>query len=206
MMATSLRAPLQSWRWGVGATVIAALLLLGPPGGPATLAGQTMEVPVETQIPLFLKLLSFDRNLHSRGDSVLLIGVVYQSGNRESQVARDAVDGIVHSSPTRVEGLPFRSIDIDLDHESLDVFLRAHSIAVIYVAPLRAVDVRGIAQATRQAQVRSFTGVTRYVDLGLAVGVGLRGDLPQIIINLPAARLEGADFPAQLLRLARVLQ
>jgi hypothetical protein len=185
---------------------LATLLIAGLLGSPAILAAQAMEVPVETQIPLFLKLLSFDRNLHSRGDSVFLVGVVYQSGNRESQSARETTEGIIRSSVVRVDGLPLRSVAIDLDHESLEAALRAHSVGVIYVAPLRAVDVREVARASRQAQVRSFTGVGRYVDQGLAVGVGMRGDLPQIIINLPAARLEGADFSAQLLRLARVLQ
>jgi hypothetical protein len=205
-MATRLLACRHSLNHGIGATVLTMLLALGLSTGPVSLAAQTMEVPVETQIPLFLKLLSFDRNLASRRDSVLLIGVVFQGGNRESQLVREATEDIVRSSLTRLAGVPVQSIAIDLDHESLDVFLRAHRVAVIYVAPLRAVDVRDLARVSRQAQVRSYTGVTRYVNLGLAVGVGLRGDLPQIIINLPAARLEGADFPAQLLRLARVLQ
>ena len=40
---------------------------------------------------------------------------------------------------------------------------------------------------------------------GLAVGVGLRGKKPEILINLEAARAEGADFNAQLLRLARIV-
>lgn len=39
-----------------------------------------------------------------------------------------------------------------------------------------------------------------------SVGIDLTGDRPDIVINLPAAKAEGADFDAQLLKLARVIQ
>jgi len=38
------------------------------------------------------------------------------------------------------------------------------------------------------------------------VGVGLKGESPEIIINLPAAREEGSDFSSSLLKLARVIE
>ena len=44
-----------------------------------------------------------------------------------------------------------------------------------------------------------------YVEAGLSVGLDIERDRPQIVVNLEASRAEGADFGAQLLKLARVL-
>jgi hypothetical protein len=42
--------------------------------------------------------------------------------------------------------------------------------------------------------------------MGLAVGVRLQRDRPKIMINLQCARTQGADFTAELLKLAEVMQ
>jgi hypothetical protein len=51
----------------------------------------------------------------------------------------------------------------------------------------------------------TLTGVAEYVRAGIAVGIGVRDDRPEILVNLAAARAAGADFSAQLLLLARVI-
>ena len=45
----------------------------------------------------------------------------------------------------------------------------------------------------------------RYVEGGLAIGVDMKGDRPEIVINLAASRAEGAELNAHLLKLARVV-
>ena len=45
----------------------------------------------------------------------------------------------------------------------------------------------------------------RYVDDGLAVGIGLAQERPEILINRTAACAEGADFKAQFLKRAHVI-
>jgi len=40
----------------------------------------------------------------------------------------------------------------------------------------------------------------------VAVGIGVRQDKPQILINLASARSEGSEFDASLLRIATVLR
>jgi hypothetical protein len=49
------------------------------------------------------------------------------------------------------------------------------------------------------------TGVPDYVRRGVAVGIGVVQDKPQVLINLAAARAEGSDFDASLLRIATIL-
>lgn len=179
------------------------LLLLTPRGAAQA---QAMDLPVETQIPIFLKLLTFDRNLDTQPGAGLVIAILYQGGNRESLQTQRQVESELRKAGQLIDGLSTRVIAIDLEREDLARRLREEGVAAMYVSPLRAADLKQILEVSRAGHVRSFSGVTRYVSQGVAMGVTLRGDLPQILVNLAAAREEGADYPAQVLKLARVVE
>lgn len=163
-----------------------------------------MEVPVETQIPLFLKVLTFDRRLYAgtRGDFVFAIA--YQSGFRASAQAKDAAVRTIRSVLRSPGELQLVIVEIDLDKQSLADELSRHNVSAMYVAPLRGIEVKAISAAARSAQVTTVTGVPLYVPLGLAVSVRLRADRPKLVVGVDAARLEGADFTAGLLSLSEI--
>lgn len=163
-----------------------------------------MAVPMNIQYPLFLKILTFDRELAERAGAEVVIGVVYQERVRESWLAKDEFLRAVESSPVeRVKELSVRAVAISLDNPAdLEDALVRHEIDVMYVSPLRAFDIGQITQLARARSVLTLTGVPDYVDRGIAIGIGLSGDLPEILINLRAAKAEGADLHASLLRLA----
>jgi hypothetical protein len=173
-------------------------------GAPASAAAQEMAVPVDLQIPLLIKILSFDRNL---GDRTVVLGVLYQRKYRASaNVANEVRDAVKRLPRESAGGRPVRAVPIDLDDTpSLASALERHGVTVLYVAPLRSADLRALAAATRSSQVITVTGVPAYVETGLAIGVGVRGERPEIVINLVASRAEGADLGAQLLKLARIV-
>lgn len=176
-------------------------------GAAINLRAQAMDLPVETQIPIFLKLLTFDRNLVTSAGSELTVGILFQGGNRESASARRQAESELKRATQLFEGLSVRIVLIDLDAgDDLARLLEEGHVNALYVTPLRAVDLKPLLRVTRAARVRTFSGVGRFVTQGVAMGAGLRGDLPQIVVNLPALREEGADYPAQVLRLARVLE
>jgi hypothetical protein len=172
-------------------------------GAPATVCAQEMEVPVAVQLPLFLKVMSFDRQLRSRAAGTLVIAIVYQSGYRASAETKDEA-WLSVSGVHEIGGMPVHVVVIDLDREELDAALTRSQVTLLYVAPMRGIDVKDFVHIARAAQVTTLTGVVRYVELGLAVGVRLRGDRPRIIVNLAASRLEGAELAAELLKLAEV--
>lgn len=183
--------------------VLLGMLVCVPRAGGA----QSMDLPVEVQVPIFLKLLTFDRNLETTAGTELVIAVLYQGGNRESQQVSHQVETELRKASKLFEGLSTRVLLIDLEGvDDLGARLRQDSVQAMYVGPLRAVDLRPLLKASRAAQVRSFSGVGRFVNQGVAMGALLRGNLPEIVINLPAARQEGADYPAQVLKLARVIE
>ena len=99
-----------------------------------------------------------------------------------------------------------RVVALDLDHTpNLAAALDHQDVDVLYVSPLPRVDVQQVTSVTRPGRITSLTGVPRYVEDGVSVGLDVEGDRPQIVVNLAASRAEGADFAAQLLKLAHVL-
>lgn len=167
-------------------------------------SAQEMEVPVGVQLPLFLKVVSFDRQLNARAGGALVIAIAFQGGYRTSAEAKDEALRVA-AGVRDVAGLPVTLVAIDLDRDALAGALARTRATLLYVAPLRGIDVKELALVARAAHVTTLTGVVRYVETGLAVGVRLKGDRPRIVINLGASRSEGAEFSAELLKLAQVL-
>lgn len=172
---------------------------------PASLC-QRMEVPVDVQVPILLKILTFDRNLKKRAGDKLTIGIVYQEKFRISVNVRDRfVDVINESSIKKVSDIPIELTLVDIDKTDLESTAGKNGVDVLYVAPLRAMDMERITKVCRNNKITTMTGVLEYIDSGLAIGVGIKGRKPLIIINLPASKMEGADFSSQLLKLAKVI-
>jgi hypothetical protein len=168
---------------------------------PAVANAQDMDVPVQIQVALFLKVLTFDRNLVIAPASEIVVGVVFQSGYRSSVNAKNIAMAALQSSSNSRK---IRAIAIDLDRETLLTALPRYRPSVLYVAPLRAVEIGDLAASARNANVTTVTGVPQYVALGLAVSVRLQGERPKLVINAEAAKAEGADFSAELLKLAQI--
>ena len=172
------------------------------------LSAQEMSLPSPLQYQLFLKILKYDRNLTAKMQAELVIGVLYQSGFRNSRQAMESFrEAVQKTAQKEFPNVSIRTVPIDLDGEpDLENTLVSGKVGLIYVAPLRAYDLKAITSLSHSRKVITLTGVPEYAEKGLAVGVGLKGESPEIIINLPAAREEGSDFSSSLLKLARVIE
>lgn len=187
-------------RLGVGALLVLC-------AGATTLAAQEMAVPVETQVPILAKILEFNRKLAGGQEGELVIGILYQRRYRTSVNVADEVQQAVKRLPAGVvQGRKIRTVAIALDEQAdLAAVLRSEEIDVLYVAPLRAADLNALRATCRASQVTTVTGVPEYVERGLAIGIGVKGERPEIVINLDASRAEGAELNAQVLRIARIV-
>ncbi|MEO0093984.1 MAG: YfiR family protein [candidate division WOR-3 bacterium] len=168
---------------------------------------QEMPVPMDLQLPLLLKVLTFDRNLKSRVGKEIVIGVIYQEKFRASLLIKDEFLRVLKELPIKdLADLPIKAKPIALGDEAiLKTAIINDSIAILYVTPLRAFEISTIQALAGELKVLTLTGVPEYVKSGLAVGVGTKGERPLIIINLTQAKAEGADFSSQLLNLAKVI-
>ncbi len=185
-----------------GAILLAAMLFSW-----AVAADEPM-VPVEHQVPIFLKILTFDRNLQARvGDEIVFL-VVFQKQFRQSLLVKQAWERRTSDLPVKtVEGISFRSVYFDLTGNiDLATVIAEQKPDIIYVAPLRAYDASSIFQLSRRNKILTMSGVQEHIQGGAAVGLELRASAPRIMINLDAARAEGADFSSQLLKLAQMVK
>ncbi len=182
--------------------VLALLALAGPA------FAQQMPVPVDVQVPVLLKVLTFDRRIADVRGENLVVGVLYQSGFRLSSTVKDRVmDALSSAGPSGPANRRLSAVAVDADgKESLETALARLGVRVLYVTPMRAFDLPSLVAATRRNRTLTLTGVPEYVEAGLSIGLDLRQDRPRILVNLRAARAEGADLAAPLLGLATVVE
>jgi len=172
-----------------------------------TLRGQEIEVPVDLQCTLFCKVLMFDRNLDREPTREIVIGILYQERFRTSlEVKTEFEDGFREAELDTLSALPVRLHPMSFNGlEELDSLLSLDRVDVLYIAPLRAVNVEQITALSRKYHILTITGVPEYIPAGVSVGVELKGGKPQIVINTTAAKAEGADFSSQLLKIVKVV-
>jgi hypothetical protein len=172
------------------------------------LTAQEMDVPMNLQYSLIGKILSFNRSLKSHPNGDVVVGILYQSKFRISLNAKNElltyaktdVNNKIGSHTVQWVGIELNSGD---DITSL---LETANIDILYVAPMRNVAIQDIAQITRAKQILSLTGIPEYLEEGLAVGIGSKGEKPFIYVNLAAAKAEGADFNSQFLKFVQIVE
>jgi YfiR/HmsC-like len=168
---------------------------------------EQMPVPASLQVPLILKILTYDRQFETRSGSALSIGIVYSPADADSSKATTAVTDVLNRFAGKtVKNLPVKYWTIEyVSPERLESVLKEKAINVLYVSPGNDRNLAAITRLSRAGQITTATGVPDYVRKGVAVGVGERQGKPQILINLEASKSEGIDFDAGLLRIATVV-
>jgi hypothetical protein len=168
---------------------------------------QEMAVPVEVQMPLLFKVLSYDHNLLSKAKEQLVVGILFQGAVASSSETKDAALRLhADGSLSSMDGIPLEFVPIDIS-EDPDWPAKVAFMApdILYVAPLRGVAIQSVATITRAHQIATITGIPEYVDRGLGIGIAGKEDKPQIVINLPASKAEGLNIGSQALKLARLV-
>ena len=137
---------------------------------------QEMAIPANLQAALFKKIFSFDKTLAAKG-------------NFEVAVIGDGADEIVSA---------FKGAGVNAKASS-DI----GGAAVVYVMP----GASSVKSQSSAKKALSISGVTSLVENGnVAVGLGVEGGKPKIIIHLAQLKAEGQELSADLLKIAKVIQ
>ena len=172
----------------------------------STAHAQEMPLPVETQLNVLLKTLTFDRNLKERRGERLTIGIVYHGLFNKSLQAKDEL--IEAFKTVRIEEIfehTLHIVTVDLHLIGLEEAVTSQDVDILYITPLDSSEILKISKLSRSMGVITLSGVPQYSEQGIAVTVGKKGDAAQIIINLDAARAAGANFSSQLLKMAKIV-
>jgi hypothetical protein len=187
----------------------AAIVLVALLTSAAVFGGQEdMAVAADRQVPLLLKILTYDRRLETRVGQHLVIGIIRSPTSAVSAKACEEVFAVLQS----YLGKTVKQIPLDYQWsdysgaEKLLAWAKAKKVGVFYVAPGNEKNLVAILKVGQENGISSMTGVPAYVERGVAVGIGERQAKPQILINLESSRREGSEFDASLLRVATVVK
>ena len=137
---------------------------------------QDMAVPANLQAALFKKIFSFDKTLAAKGN--VEVAVIGAGGDAVVSAFKDA--GVNAKTATEIGGA-----------------------SVVYIMP-------GTPSPKAQSAskgVLSISGVTSNVEEGkVAIGIGVEGGKPKIIIHMAQLKAEGQELSADLLKIAKVIQ
>jgi YfiR/HmsC-like len=189
---------------------VTALILAGLVAGAARpVAAATEGLPARNQALLLLRVLAYDRNLQARAHGAVTVAVLFRPGDPGSEERRTALvaafedvsrDVVVAGLPVRVEAVPYR------DAADLETRLDGLHAAIACVDPSLAGATAEIAQVTRRRSVLTATSSRNLVEAGVAIGVVAQAGRAGLIVNLRAARQEGADLDASLLAVSDVIK
>ena len=158
-------------------------------------------------MPIFLKMLTYDRTLWEAPNPNLRIGVLHRSGRPESDANMTAiVDALSRSADKTVNDVhfDFRTLSWS-DPDEMARKIAAADVDVVYVTAGHEDVLGDIVGATRTAGILTITGTPGLVKAGLSVGLRLDRDRPRLEVNLAALDAEGHQLDARVLRLCEVV-
>lgn len=165
---------------------------------------QTLDVPVDVQVPLFLKATTYDRTFASKlqKNGQIQIGIVYQEKNRASVKEMEELQAAL-----RKPGAGFK-IGITLiplvDGEDASARKEWSEVSAVYLTTMRGLDLAAILRQSHDHKVMSVATQPDWVSKGVTMGFELIGARPKFAINRNGALAEGCDFSSQLLKLATI--
>jgi hypothetical protein len=188
-------------------SALASLALLGLALPALRALAEPMALPAELQVTLIFTILTYDRQLEARVGDDLVVGIVHDPTDRDSALAADQMATNLYKVREKtVKNLPIRYFLIEYTGpRDLEGFVKQKGVNLLYLTPGTSGFLCEVLRISRSQHITTATGVPEYVRRGVAVGVGVRQDRPQVLINLPGSRSEGSEFDARLLRIATVI-
>jgi ABC-type uncharacterized transport system substrate-binding protein len=181
---------------------LAVLLLVN------TSVAQRNKVPVDLQLKVIPKIISLNKTFSlDTKDNPLKIAVLYSSQQRNSKQVFEDIEKNLKTSGLVVKGnlTKVSSFDISVNSD-IGEYLRENKINVLYITPLRGLDVSKITGICKTESVLTISGVVEYLESNVSVLLDIEDNKLQILINQKSAKGEGADFSSRLLRIAKIVE
>lgn len=163
------------------------------------------EIPPDKRALILMRVLAYDRNLAGRSGEVVRVAVLYRAGDARSEQAAGELVGAAGSAQRSVAGKPVQLVSVAFAADTLERDLARAGASAVYVSSGLSGVTSQISDVTQRRKALSLSSEEELVQSGLAIGLVRRGDRAVILVNLVAARAEGADLSADLLRLAEVV-
>jgi hypothetical protein len=168
------------------------------PGSGARADGSTKHALV------LAKALSYERRLAERKGSSVGIVILYGADNEVSKAAAQTwLQAFQALGPLKVHGAPVEVVSMAFQRERVAELVRARGIDVLLTCDGH--SYAAVAALAREHRILSAADTRAGIANNLTLGVLIERDKPLILINVRAAKAEGAEFSAKLLQLATLL-
>jgi hypothetical protein len=153
---------------------------------------------------LLVKALSYERRLAETKGSSVGIAVLYAQDNGASAAeAQEWLRSFQTLGALQVHGVPVQAWAVPYDPERAAEFVRGHGVDVLLACD--GTPFAAVAGLAREHRILSAGDKPAGIASSLSLGVIVEKDKPRILINMRAAKAEGAVFSAKLLQLAELL-
>ena len=172
-----------------------------------TSIAQRIKVPVDVQLKVIPKIISLNKSFSfESNENALNIAVLYSSQQRNSKQVHEDINNNLNSGGIVVKGKLTKFLSLDISAKNnIEDYLRENKINVLYITPLRGLDVSKITSICKTASVLSISGVVEYVENDVSVILDIDDNKLKILINQKSAKSEGVDFSSRLLRIAKII-
>ena len=172
-----------------------------------TSIAQRIKVPVDVQLKVIPKIISLNKSFSfESNENALNIAVLYSSQQRNSKQVHEDINNNLNSGGIVVKGKLTKFLSLDISAKNnIEDYLRENKNNVLYITPLRGLDVSKITSICKTASVLSISGVVEYVENDVSVILDIDDNKLKILINQKSAKSEGVDFSSRLLRIAKII-
>jgi len=172
-------------------------------------AGDDEVLPALQRALLLLKVLAYDRNLHARAGSAVAVAVVHRRGDAASDSCSAEVLAALEelAKSAVVSGLPISAADLPWSAGAAfeSALQQAHPTA-LFICPGLEPELPAIREAARRRSVFTAASGRQLAEKGLSLGLVSGAAHARLVINIDAARAEGADLDSALLHIAEVVR
>lgn len=166
--------------------------------------GVDVVVPVPLQATLLVKVAAYDRASPGRNGGVQKILVLERDGDVDSARIASQMKTALDSKPD-----PKRIVEVAafVDAASLATRCAQDGVYIVYLATsLSSEEAKALGVAFTGRNVLTVSAEPSSVADGAVLAFDLVSGQTKILVNLPQARLQGVDFDASLLAIAKVYQ
>jgi hypothetical protein len=177
----------------------------------AALFGASSSVAADTGLAsraaVLTRVLSYERSFDDRVGPSVVIAIVYQPGDRDSEASAASWQSAFESlGNVRVKSRAFSAVKVPARQDAMTAAIEKDGVDVLFVPDSSDRGVPEVIAVARRKKVLSAGSKETYPPAGITLAVATDGAKVKLVVNLVACAAEGIKFSAQVLRLAEVIR
>lgn len=161
---------------------------------------EAMDIPLDLQIQIFLKIMTYDRAISLGKGEPFRVGIV-SLGNEGEKRLLEVQKSL---SDKTIMGAPIVAIPIKSDFNPPDLFSQPPHILILF--PLADEKLLKVLNYAKAQKILTFGTEPDFLRYDIGVVLTLEEGKPLINLNLSLAKQAGADFHANFLKLCRIFR